>query len=802
MELCGTSLWSRRDAATSSVPVLFDVQGIQSPAHRDRGIARYLLDVAYALERLPDSRVSRYLVHPELPLPPRADALAAAGRIGSNDRFHADEAGVYHIGSLYEPGVPLNRIWPIGARDLRLAVTVYDLIPEIFWQHYLANPTLRQQYRARSQLISRADAVLTISETTARDAVRRLGLRRDRVHAVGAGVSEQFRPPESRDAAYTAACAAMPWLEREFVLYTGGFEYRKNIDRLLQAYAVLPGSLRARHQLVVVCSLTEAQRQLLERRTSGLGIADRVHFAGFVDDTELVLLYQAAHLFVFPSLYEGFGLPIAEAQACGAPVVASRSPSLVELVRNEQALFNPFDPASIEAALERALVDDDLRERLRAAARERPEWDRVAERTAAVYDRLTGLKSRRPLRRRLRIACITPLPPNPSGVADYSYRLVAELAGHCRIDLFFDDAFGKVTAPPGVLSRPLRTFEAIDAASGGYDEVLYCVGNSEFHAAALDVLRRRPGVVLAHDVRLLGAYWWLSLQRRPHSDPRGFQAILHSMYRDRLPSDLGEQGGLTLEEAERFGIYMAREAIAASERFLVHSKHAAELASRDAEERHRDRIQVVPFACPAPEDFKQPELRVEQPVVGTFGIVAPVKQVSKVVDAFALVAKNVPDALLAIVGRPVDAGEATRYLRQAEALGIRDRVRVTGDVEPERYREWVASARVAVQLRAVAHGESAASITDCLAAGVPTIVTEVGSSAELPDSCVVKVERDVTVKALAAEIQRLLRDDGRRRSLRAAALEYVREHSFGTIGAKLLEILVEEARVGGRALAP
>jgi glycosyltransferase involved in cell wall biosynthesis len=342
--------------------VLFDVQGIQSPAHGDRGIARYLLDVVHAFERRPSSPISSYLLNPELPAPPSLKAFD--GRLRTNDRVSAAEASVYHVGSAFEPGVPLARIWPIPARELRLVVTLYDLIPEIFPEYYLADPNWRQRYRARTELVRRADAVVTISETTAEDAIRRLGLRPERVHVVGAGVSEQFRPPESREAAAVAARATMSWLEPEYLLYTGGFDFRKNIDRLLQGYALLPRALRRRHQLVVVCKLADEERELLEGRASELGVGARVHFTGFLPDADLVLLYQATHLFVFPSLYEGFGLPIAEAQACGAPVVASRSSSLGELVPQEEALFNPFDPASIEAALERALTDGALRMRL------------------------------------------------------------------------------------------------------------------------------------------------------------------------------------------------------------------------------------------------------------------------------------------------------------------------------------------------------------------------------------------------------------------------------------------------------
>ena len=100
-------------------------------------------------------------------------------------------------------------------------------------------------------------------------------------------------------------------------------------------------------------------------------------------DDDLIRLYQAAELFVFPSLYEGFGLPIAEAMASGAPVIAARSSSLTELVQDDEALFDPRESVSIRAALERALTDDGLREHLRSRKLdERHTWRGVAERTA------------------------------------------------------------------------------------------------------------------------------------------------------------------------------------------------------------------------------------------------------------------------------------------------------------------------------------------------------------------------------------------------------------------------------------
>ena len=186
----------------------------------------------------------------------------------------------------------------------------------------------------------------------------------------GGGVSPDFRPPASRTAARDDLLRARPAIDGEYVLFTGGMDYRKNVDGLLTAYAGLSKELRDRYQLVIVgrLGLEDASGPFAELADS-LGISDRVVLTGHVSDEELVLLYQGTSLFVFPSRYEGFGLPVIEALACGAPAIAGRNSSLVELVDQEEALFDADDPSSIQSALERALTDAELLESLRNARR-------------------------------------------------------------------------------------------------------------------------------------------------------------------------------------------------------------------------------------------------------------------------------------------------------------------------------------------------------------------------------------------------------------------------------------------------
>jgi glycosyltransferase involved in cell wall biosynthesis len=778
---------SPRRAHADGVSVLFDIQGIQSPAHGERGIARYLLELALALERWHPGRISRFVLNPDLPVPGAVEPLVATGRLTFSDRLDGSEERLYHIGSAFEY-VHFDRIWPQAVHDARMrrVVTLYDLIPKLFPDVYLSHPATRSWYTTRLELLRRADRLLAISEATATDAVRELGVPAERVVDVGAAVSQEFCRPASREEAFGTVRDALPWIEPGYVFYVGGIEPRKNIDRLIAAYARLPAELQAGHQLVIVCRVEAAERARIERSLRKLGVAGRVRFAGYVPDPVLVKLYQAAALFVFPSLYEGFGLPIAEARACGAPVIASRSSSLVELVRDEEALFDPRDVQSIAATLERVLRDAGLRARLGEQELDgRYTWRGVADRTAAAWDEVLSLPRRR-RRRRAQVALVTPLPPQRSGVADYSYRLLAELAARCAVDAYVDVPPDTVHAPDGVPVFPLWQLQPMERARGRYDAVVHCLGNSEFHAEGLALLRQRPGIVLAHDVRLSGLYTWTAANR-PELEPRGFHGALRAMYGHRLPPEVGEAGWLSYEDGNRYGVYMAQEAIALSEHFLVHSEYAAQIARLDARPGDEDKIEVLGFACPDPDEF--PPRAPGPPIVATFGLVAPVKQTEKVIEAFGHLAGAHPDVRLAVVG-PAGAERALEDSRQLIArLGLSSRAEVTGEVDDEGFRSWISRATIAVQLRQTSNGESAGSVADCFAAGTPTVVPAFGSWRELPDECAVKVEREIDAESLARVLDGLLRDQGRLASVGQAGRDYAVAHSFSHVADHLLDVL-------------
>ena len=302
------------------------------------------------------------------------------------------------------------------------AVIHYDLIPALN-PEYLSEPSQRVFYERRLNQLVRADRLLAISEFSRGEAVSTLNLGAHRVINISAAAAPSFLSPNGREqAAPNFRSSLRDWGVRdEFVLYVpGGFDARKNFERLFAAYALLPDGLRQRYQLVITGKLDEGRTDLLMSYARAAGLtADDLVLVGYVTDKRLRDLYGHAALFVFPSLHEGFGLPVLEAMTCHAPVIAANTSSLPEVVGSLSALFDPYDSLEIKAAIVRGLTDTDFRSELLVNAKRQAavfSWERTAERTLAALEALHAERSSAPnaalgvLPERLLSANETPLP--------------------------------------------------------------------------------------------------------------------------------------------------------------------------------------------------------------------------------------------------------------------------------------------------------------------------------------------------------------------------------------------------------
>jgi glycosyltransferase involved in cell wall biosynthesis len=385
---------------------------------------------------------------------------------------------------------------------LRVAV-LYDFIPWLFPQQYLHNMNgYKQWYERRLAALHQFDLLLAISEATRLDAIDILGVSPERVVNISGAASPKFRlMQESRQASHHIARFG---ITRPFVLYTGNGDYRKNLDGMLQAYVRLPDALRKTHQLVLN---QVGELHAFRRKMHAVGLSDEeVVVTGHITDNELISLYTRCKIFVFPSLYEGFGLPILEAMACGAPVIAANNSSIPEVVGRADVLFDATDPAAIAAALEKVLTNDVLRRELADYSIDRAKafsWDRSATLAWAAIE--NALLTRRTVSADQfaspRLAMVCPLLPEASPAAAHCISLLPALARHFRIDLYMEES---AKVDPSLLQSGFAIYPHTQLAARreSYFNVVYQMANCESHAFMLPLMEQFPGVLVLHDVRL------------------------------------------------------------------------------------------------------------------------------------------------------------------------------------------------------------------------------------------------------------------------------------------------------------
>jgi glycosyltransferase involved in cell wall biosynthesis len=359
-----------------------------------------------------------------------------------------------------------------------------------------------------------------------------------------------------------------------------------------------------------------------------------------------------------------------------------------------------------------------------------------------------------------------------------------DAAPHARAAMLEAVATGEHSA------RPLAALHRVEALQGPYDRVIYALGNSEHHTGALAGLRRRRGIVLAHDIRLTNLYRFAQWQH-PDAVPDGFHRALHRLYPERLPAALGDHGSIDEDAAERWGVVLAREAITLSDRFVATSSFAADMARLDAFVSDRHKIVSGGFAFgpawPETERLRPGADAQRRFVVASFGLIHPVKQPDLIVDAFAWLAARRPDIQLVFVG-PAAPDQLDALRAQAARLGIGERVTITGAVDRATYRGWLRATTLAVQLRAATNGESSAATGDCIAAGRATVVTHIGSARDIPSNVAVPVTPYITSPDLAEVLRSLLDDPPQVAALESAAVAYADQHTFTSAAADLYEL--------------
>ena len=396
--------------------IVLDLQGAQT-ASRFRGIGRYTLSLAKAIAaNRADHEVLLALsgLFPDTIEPIRAafDPIlpqdnirvwVAPGPVGVDtgnalrrqiaerirEAFLAClEPDMVHVSSLFE-GFGDDAVTSIGVfARLPTAVTLYDLIP---LAAPLPHPAFPGYYASKLDSFRRADLWLGISQFSCEEAISLLHLEPGKVVNIGGAADARFKSIDL-SAAERRSIMQAHGLARPFICWVGiPGERRKNVAGLMQAFARLSPELRRRFQILLIGKTQTGEVDALRRTAHQFGLEqDDVVCAGYIDDDELARLYNICRAFVFPSFYEGFGLPALEAMRCGAPVIASNSTSIPELVGSQAALFDPNSVDDIADKLQRVLTDDEFRADLIARQLQqvrRFSWDESARRAIKAFER-------------------------------------------------------------------------------------------------------------------------------------------------------------------------------------------------------------------------------------------------------------------------------------------------------------------------------------------------------------------------------------------------------------------------------
>lgn len=743
--------------------IVIDMQGAQTES-RFRGIGRYTLSFAQAVVRnqgehevflvmnglfqdtiepiraafnglLPQSNIVTW----SAPGPLSADNPANDGRKQAAEQIREAFIAslcpdVVHLSSLFE-GYIDDAVTSIGQFDEATPTTVsfYDLIPLLNPDQYLKpRPQYAKYYERKIDHLKNAAALLAISEFATEEARLHLHIPSEQAINVSTAIEPEFRPVSVSDE-QASKLKQRIGLTRQFVLYTGGSDERKNLPRLIQAYAELPAELRSTHQLLLAGKMSDGCVASFQQEAKRAGLEpDELCFSGYVTDEELIQLYCLCKLFVFASWHEGFGLPALEAMSCGAAVIAAGTTSLPEVIQLPAAMFDPTDVGAIAEKMIHALQDEAYADSLRRHGLQQAKrfsWDETARRALLAWEALNSRESPSAIAesKKPRLAFVSPMPPERSGIADYSAQLLPALAQHYDIEIIVCQNETENQTQPVL---PIRNVEWLRAHSHEMDRVVYQMGNSPFHKHMLNLSREIPGTVVLHDFYLSGLLAWL--EETAAAGPAWTEALFEShgylAVRDRFRSP----------QAAKYKYPANINALRYAQGLIVHSEYSKSLTKQWYGEQLAEGCEVIPLLrSPAEALDKQAarlQLKIEQDsfVICSFGFLDPTKLNQRLLDAW-LNSKLAADkrCILIFVGENHNGDYGFQLVETIHSRKLEDRIKITGFVSQELFYRYLAAADMAVQLRTRSRGETSAAVLDCMNHALPVITNAHGSMAEL-----------------------------------------------------------------------
>ena len=675
----------------------------------------------------------------------------------------------------------------INNKTVKISYLVYDLIPLVMHEDYFAKWPKHVQavYTSRSQKIKKADLILTISEASKRDIIDYLGVDPEKIKVVYASTNEElFNSNKSFE--QKNLLEKELGLEGPFIYSLTGYDPRKNNKGLINAFANVSQNYSNLKLVIGGIKQLKEKDELVHYAKEKKLDESRLIILGFVSDDILVALYQECRLFVFPSFYEGFGLPVLEAMRCGAPVITSNCSSLPEITGEVAELVNPRSEHELELALQKLLSDETLRSKYASKGIVQSlkfSWKSVVDESyhnfkkMFIRNELEANPGSKP-----KLAYFSPLNPQISGISDYSEELLHELKDHYDITIFVD-RFQPIN------KYLLDTFDIIDINQQkdileNFDKRLYHIGNNEYHEWIVDTLEKYPGYIVLHDFNLFG-YFVHSLYLKGEYKKFVYELIYNHGAEGEIASKKLMESKV-IPEAQQFPL--SNRIVDLSKGVIAHSKWVKDSIQLD--NNYFGPIEVIPLGCISdPMEEKKVNFKNEI-IIGVFGNVIPNKRVDKIIKVISRLIETNPEVRLRIVGH-AEVNYKKELVKLVNTLKVEKYVDFVDSPPIELFKSYIKESDLCINLRWPTMGETSATLMRALGYGVPCIVSNVGSYAELPDDSVWKVDVDnYEEELLLSYLLELCNNPKVRKEMSINARHYVSEKcNFSITALKYKEFL-------------
>lgn len=659
----------------------------------------------------------------------------------------------------------------------------YDLIPVIFWGNYIDQlpKKMVDDYFKRLSYLSDFDLIYAISNSTKRDLIDLLEIPEEKIKVIYAGLDENFKTTNFSESANSRVIKKFN-INNRFVLTTPGMDFRKNIPGLFNAFAKLDKSHQNSLDLVLVCRLLPQEEDYLKKLWDNLQLPSKnLILTNYIPVDELIALYDTAELFVFPSFYEGFGLPVLEAMSRGCPVITSNVSSLPEIGESAALYANPHNATDIALSMEKILKDSNLRNKFIKMGKNQVRkfsWDHVVLKVIESYSPSDNI-DQNVNNIRYKIAWFTPINPIKSGISDYSEDLMSVLTKFIDIDIFIDGSYKPSSQSIKQICSvyPAKKFKEL---SDSYDMIVYQIGNSQFHTYMIDFMDKFPGVMVQHDLVLQGLVYTDCVTRNRFNKEKFLEYVFENFgYAKYLEISNKISQGVDLDFFN-YHQNFAKKFIDENYLTLVHSNYVKDLLLK---QNSFSEIRKINFGHPViyssvKEKYQAKKIpEPDKKIISIFGRIVKSRRPEIVLKAFSnlIHGKNISDIHLFLVGE-LNEDCKKDVLKTIKHEKIENFVTITGFVDKNRFDYYYENTDICVNLRYPSSGETSASIIKSLAYGIPTITSNYAQYKEYPDNCCWKLDIDAyEIDTLTEYLYELIVNNDLRRTMEQNALAFSNE---------------------------